>query len=321
MGSQEQDYIVYLSSLGCVDVYPNNAPGSFQNNIIPIILSPNREYEVALHGIFIPRQVYTLHRDDKECVVEVYVEKNPRGGNETITKELLTTLSPRGAVEVYAEKNPRGANESITKELLTTLSPKRNILTTNTKALVQELNQDWADNFRELLGGKYISPRGIISYVGNHVYYIKRSMAPDPTLRYHRVSLLFKSRVAAVLGFIPNHYYDIFVTDEAKHYPRRDILADSAPHPLGDVDYLHMYCDIIQPYRFAGQMVNILATLPYGGSENYYSVQSPLYKKLSKRTIDSVAVLVTDQYGRKIYFEEHRSVAIVLHIRPIPHIF
>lgn len=60
-------------------------------------------------------------------------------------------------------------------------------------------------------------------------------------------------------------------------------------------------------------MVNI-AILSYGGSGNYFSMQSPLYKKLSKKLIDSVAVLVTNQYEQKIYFEEQCSDVVVLHI-------
>lgn len=94
-----------------------------------------------------------------------------------------------------------------------------------------------------------------------------------------------------------------------------------SPDPHADVDYLHLYDNIIHPTRFASQNVNVSATLPYSGSNNYYSVQRPLYKKLAKYAIDSMSVVVTHQYGRKIYFEECRSATIVLHISPTPPLF
>lgn len=77
IGSQEEDFIVSLSSLVCGDVHPNNATGSFQNNIIPLNLNPSRNYEVAMHDIFIPRKAYYFHREDKDSVTEVYVERFP----------------------------------------------------------------------------------------------------------------------------------------------------------------------------------------------------------------------------------------------------
>ena len=75
MERKEEDVLVYLSSLGSKDQYPENVPGSFVNNITPISLTPNREYEVALHGIYIPREVYTIHQNDGEAILEVYMEK------------------------------------------------------------------------------------------------------------------------------------------------------------------------------------------------------------------------------------------------------
>lgn len=287
------EYIIYLSSLGSRDLYPDNVPGSFENEIIPLNLHPDRDYQVALHGIFIPREVYTLHREDKEAIVEVYTE----------------TL-----------------NDTSGKPLRYSLSPSKNITSKQISAIVADLNTYWQailngvfgfTNYKDYFDGE----RGILSWTKNFVCYHKRSIDGCGNLNYCKISLLFKPRLAAILGFIPNHYYDIFVTDEESHYSLRQVNADFPPDPHADVNYLHLYCHIIQPTRFASQTVNILATLPYGGSNNYYSVQRPLYKKLAKNALDSVAVVVTDQYGRKIYFEENRSATIMLHITPIHPLF
>ena len=200
--------------------------------------------------------------------------------------------------------------------------------------IVEELNETWMKTFRGIFGvstsisnkiqnfsNYFTYELGIISFSKNYVHYHKRSRNGCDGVNYCKISLLFKPRMAAILGFIPNQIYDIFVTDESEHYALKQIRGDFVPDPHADVDYLHLYCDAIQSTRFASQMTNILATLPYAGSNNYYSVLKPIYKKLSKNAIDTISILVTDQYGRKVLFEQHRSATVVLHIRPTPAIF
>lgn len=314
MASADEDFLVYLSSLGSTEVHPENVPGSFTNEIIPIALNPNRDYQVALHGIFIPREVYTLHKDDNEAVLEIYTETNLR----------VTSNEVRAQLSNNQRKNIPSKEEGAIverRQLRYSLKPPRNITSKEISVIVEELNTYWFGILKAVFGinnyQRYFDEkRGIVSYTKNYVCYHKRSLDGCEDINYCTISLLFKPRLASILGFIPNHYYDIFVTSEGRHYPLRKINADFPPDPHADVDYLHLYCDVIQPTRFAGQMTNILATLPYGASNNYYSVLRPLYKKMSKHAIDSIAILVTDQYGRKIYFEERRSATIILHIRP-----
>lgn len=325
MTSKEDEYIVYLSSLGSKHEYPGNVPGRFQNNIIPLTLTPNREYECALHGIFIPREVYTLHQNDNEAILEVYVERNAAA----ITTPLANTANNLLNTPQIIIPNKEYIDAVTGRELRYSLKPPRNIAGKEIGLIVEELNAFWLAILKAVFGftnyKTYFNEkkRGILSYNKrkNYVAYHKRSVNGCEDINYCRISLLFKPRLAAVLGFIPNHFYDIFVTNETQQYALREVYAPFPPDPHADVDYLHLYCDIIQPTRFAAQTVNILATLPYGGSNNYYSVQRPLYKKLCKNTIDSIAILVTDQYGREIYFEEHHSATIILHIRPTPAIY
>lgn len=326
MASADEEFLVYLSSLGSTDVHPENVPGSFQNKIIPIGLNPNRDYQIALHGIFIPREVYTLHKDDNEAVLEIYTETNLRdshgsGDNATRAQTTYSPNNPRKNIP----SNEVSANVE-RRQLRYSLKPPRNITSKEISVIVDELNTYWFSILKGVFGisnyQRYFDEkRGIVSYTKNYVCYHKRSLDGCNGINYCTISLVFKPRLASILGFIPNHYYDIFVTNEGSHYPLREVNADFPPDPHADVDYLHLYCDVIQPTRFAGQMTNILATLPYGASNNYYSVLRPLYKKMSKHAIDSIAILVTDQYGRKIYFEERRSATIILHIRPAPTVY
>lgn len=331
MASKEEEFIVYLSSLGSKDQYPENIPGSFTNEVIPLALTPNREYEVALHGIFIPREVYTLHQDDNEAILEVYTEKyviHDKGDNRgsTLTDDTTSSTTNNSLIPSKNIPNKETVGVASERQLRYSLKPPRNIASKEIDVIVEELNAYWMAILKAVFGftnyKTYFNEKhGILSYTRGYVKYHKRALNGCDGINYCKISLLFKPRLAAVLGFIPNQLYDIFVTDEGQQYALQEVNAHFPPDPHADVDYLHLYCDIIQPCRFAGQTVNILATLPYGASENYYSVQRPLYKKLCKNTIDSIAVLVTDQYGRKVYFEERRSATIVLHIRPTPIIY
>ena len=363
MTSKEEEYLVYLGSLGSKDQFPENLPGSFVNNIIPLPFTPNREYEVALHGIFIPREIYTLHQDDGEAILEVYAETNIRGDggsgggggggggdgggggtasaavnvataavvDDAITKIIdsatSATYDSLNAANIIPSKEIHGTERG-RRQLRCSLKPPRNIASKEVRVIVEELNIYWFDILKAVFGFSnyktyFNERRGILSYTKkkNYVCYHTRAVDGCNGLNYCKISLLFKPRLAAILGFIPNQLYDIFVTDEGREYGLQEVSAHFPPDPHANVDYLHLYSDIIQPTRFAGQTVNILATLSYGGSNNYHSVQRPLYKKLSKNTIDSIAVLVTDQYGRKVYFEERRSATIILHIRPTPTIY
>ena len=333
---------MYLSSLGSKEQYPENVPGSFVNSITPLALTPNREYEVALHGIFIPREVYTLHQNDGEAILEVYTEKSVRDGSDgdssndaTAVANATTNTITTSATNYWVNPPSTIVNtkeisdiERGQRQLRYALKPPRNIAGKEIPVIVEELNTYWFAILKAVFGFSnyetyFNEKRGILSYnkEKNCVCLHKRAVDGCNGINYCRISLLFKARLAAILGFIPNHLYDIFVTDEAREYGLQEVNAHFPPDPHADIDYLHLYCDIIQPTRFAGQTVNILATLPYGGSNNYYSVQRPLYKKLSKSAVDSIAVLVTDQYGRKVYFEERRSATIILHVRPSPTIY
>ena len=333
MASIDDESVVYLSSLASKNKYPDNVPGSFTNDIVPLSLDPNREYETALHGIYIPKRTYTLHRDDSEAIVEVIAEFFEKKKEKK--KKVVAKASEDGEDIIDDDDDDDdGAITGIRKQLRYHLRPPRNITSKNVGDIVEELNASWIKAFRGIFGvstsisnniqnySKYFTEElGIISYSQNYVNYHKRSRDGCDGVNYCKISLLFKPRMAAILGFIPNYKYDIFVTDENEHYALKQIRGDFVPDPHADIDYLHLYCDAIQSTRFAGQMANILATLPYGESNNYYSVQKPIYKKLSKNAIDAISILVTDQYGRKVYFEQHRSATIVLHIRPSPAIF
>ena len=276
-----EEYIIYLHSLACTDTYRDNTPAHFQNDILPLTLPLSREYEVALHSIYMPKRIYTLPKQDEESFIELYGERDG-------IRELITTFK---------------ISESILSEQIT--------------EILEDLNREWNVAMQELFGADTSFYFGsheslfhqdkYLTRVALRVRYVTRGRD------YSNLSLVFRPRMAAVLGFKAWTRYDIFITGQDSTEK-----LNPAPffHSNYDVNYLHIYTDLVQPTRFARQSVNILATFPYANNNNYFSVSRPLYKKISNKNISSISLLMLDQFGRRIYFEETAPVTVVLHIRP-----
>ena len=60
-----EEEVVYLTSLGSLDLYPNNTPCTFTNYLTPpIYLDSGREYEVGLVSILYPKHFYAVLKGD-----------------------------------------------------------------------------------------------------------------------------------------------------------------------------------------------------------------------------------------------------------------
>ena len=72
----DTDYMIYLTSAGSSDNYPNNTPGSFVNRLInPINISPIQELEVSLHSLFYPTDFYLVDKDNGEFYIDITANK------------------------------------------------------------------------------------------------------------------------------------------------------------------------------------------------------------------------------------------------------
>lgn len=89
---------------------------------------------------------------------------------------------------------------------------------------------------------------------------------------------------------------------------------DSLPDNCG-VDYMYVYTDIVQPTVFGGELVNILDcfTLESGKGKG---IHNTVYKALNTNILEQISIIITDQNGRRIHFNNGSSVTCVLHIRP-----
>ena len=59
--NMEREHTIYLTSIGNLDVFPNNIPCKFVNHLsVPITFDPNYEYEIGRVSILYPNEYYAI---------------------------------------------------------------------------------------------------------------------------------------------------------------------------------------------------------------------------------------------------------------------
>ena len=56
----EGDTYIYLTNTASCEIYPDNSPTSFTNELQPINLSPKLEWEIGVVNAILPKNFYTL---------------------------------------------------------------------------------------------------------------------------------------------------------------------------------------------------------------------------------------------------------------------
>ena len=121
--------------------------------------------------------------------------------------------------------------------------------------------------------------------------------------------IMFKSRLAVLLGFQMDRVYDLRVINVAEH----------EPNFRGGVDYLCLYTPIIDNVQVGPSRVPLLRTLPFD-AENKERKQlcftfNPIhYYPLKRSMIDTMQVITRDQLGRQILFKEGKMF-LTSHLR------
>ena len=194
MEGSSTSHVIYLSSLGSTETYPDNAPSAFTNEIIPLHLDPNQSYEVAMLGTFIPKYSYTASQDDPECVINILGRANNRSPVEHIH-----TFKP--SINI-SSKDPEYVMTLIDEQLCTFLSGLYS---------PEFMKEYFAVNL------------GIIGYdrVKRRVYVMKKEIlwCNLDLFPYCKLYLSFRPRIAAILGF-----------EAGKSY--RDIHGERISHPF-----------------------------------------------------------------------------------------
>ena len=162
------------------------------------------------------------------------------------------------------------------------------------------------------------------------ISYFKEVLAVNPTNDhlslfcyngYHPkvlfIKVSFDTRLAKILGFVPNTGYDLFSSLDVHEEQKTPYVPQYGHAPLlkyGDVQCVLIYTDLVNPSRYAGKNVNILDAFSLSGGLTK-GVHPTIYKPLKSKVIDSISIKLTDQKGRPMHFEEGYAVTCLLHIR------
>ena len=303
-----EDVYLYVSSIADSNTFPENTSSEFENRILPIALEPNREYEVGLSNILFPKFFYCIREDEPDCGIEFHAR----------IKQSHVTDYEYNFYNYLPEKN--------------IISNFKNL---NIISIIAAINHQIMKELRGIVKESYLDyfPYSEIIYYDTHLdraVVNKLIVESEVATLYTDIYINFAPHMALVLGFDPDYRYTIFHKKDEEETPSppppdsefpskpppHKLIAPKSVRPDSGNDYLYVYSDIISPTRFGNQIVNILDAIPLPHDSTSKGVNPIMYKPLTASNIQSVAIKITNQNGRPIYFEDGHSVTCVLHIRP-----
>ena len=284
MKNMGDEYTVYLTSIGCMDIYPANTPCEFVNRLsTPIILSNDHEYEVGLVSIMYPIDYYAILSNDDEFRIFLHTRYHNNNDEEVIHEY--------------------------------TYKPNINVIAGDMQKLVTVLNDDITSELKIYFGdriAKFVKRGRILKWDDTQkkiaLQYVKGESFRKGEVK--TIHMRFSGKAAHLLRFRIDTEYIIYGKDKAN-----GSLSSTFPSENCGVDYIYIYSDIIHPSPFAGKLVNILDCFHIDNGRNK-GMHNTLYKTINTKILDQISIIITDQNGRKISFSENSSITCVLHIRP-----
>ena len=277
------DHIIYLTSTGNLDIFPENTPANFINRLpTPIILENNIEYEVGLVSILYPEEYYGVLSENDFYNITVYTYQDIVG---------ISSL---------------------------TVKLHQNILAGDLAKIVKIINTNLISHLKVYYNGKFnrIFSQGRIFQMNDDEVKVEikciNKIPPQNIRDIKKISLKINRGLAQILGFKANVEYDIFNNKNVNNTVHKSSIN---PSSRCGVDYIYLYTDIIQPSNFGGQLVNILDcfSLQNGGNRG---IHNSIYKPLNTHFLDQISIKVRDQHARPIIFVEESTLTCVIHIRP-----
>ena len=278
------DHILYLTSTGNLDIFPDNRPANFINRLpTPIVLENNIEYEVGLVSILYPDQYYGVLSNDEYYDITVYTYQDNIGISSLTIKIYQNILAGN------LEKMVKIVNNNLLSHLKVYYDSKFKFLFTRNKII--QWNED--ETRVEINCTNKLHNKDIIKDV-------------------QKVTLKMNGGLANILGFNKNVEYILFNNKKENNTVHKSSIN---PSVRCGVDYIYLYTDIVQPCNFGGQLVNILDcfSLQNGGSRG---IHNSIYKPLNTHFLDQISIKVRDQHARPISFVEESTLTCVIHVRP-----
>ena len=278
------DHILYLTSSGNLDIFPDNCPSNFINRLpTPIVLENNIEYEVGLVSILYPDQYYGVLSNNDYYNMTLYTYQ------EGIGVSYLTIKCYQNILAGNVEKMVKIINSNLISHLKVYFDNKFKLLFTRSRII------EWNEDETRV-----------------EINSINKSHTKDIIKDIQKVTLKMNGGLASILGYNKNVEYVLFNNKKGNNTVHKSSINPSA---RCNVDYIYLYTDIVQPCNFGGQLVNILDcfSLQNGGSRG---IHNSIYKPLNTHFLDQISIKVRDQYARNISFVEESTLTCVIHIRP-----
>lgn len=101
--------------------------------------------------------------------------------------------------------------------------------------------------------------------------------------------------------------------------PKREVEYITAISPVATpdkVNFLYVYCDLIKPRYIADQFARFLRVIPLDGENHHIRFTHIEYCPLERVYFDTVSILLTDSYARKIHFDaSYVPTYVMLHFK------
>ena len=303
-----EDIYLYISSIANSNTFPENTSSDFENRILPITLEPNREYEVALSNILFPKFFYCIREDDPDCGIEFHARIKQSDFTD-YEYNFYNYLPERNIISDFKNLSIISIIATINHQLMKEL-----------RGIIKESYLDYFP-YSEIIYYDMRLDRAVVN---------KLIVESEEDTLYTDIYIYFAPHIALVLGFDPDYRYTTFHKKDEEETPSppppesefpskpapHKIIAPKSVRPDSGNDYLYVYSDIISPTRFGNQITNILDALALPHDTLGKGINPIMYKPLTASHIQSVAIKITNQNGKPIYFEDGHSVTCVLHIRP-----
>ena len=290
------EHTIYLSSFGCLELFPENDNSKFINRLsTPILLDLNTEYEVGLVSILCPDKYYAITaNDDKYNITVKVTPKDPSQPSRTFSipiKENVLVGDMKKIIHIV-NRNIVLYLKAALHGFFSKVFPKETILS-------------WDDDEDKSQLRFYVPD------TDNNIttFYVPDS---DNTIgNIKEISLQINSGLADLLGFRSDTEYSIFNITETKSSQH---VSSRLPSVDCGVEHMYIYTDIVHPTNFAGQLTNILDcfTLKNKGSKGFHNT---VYKQLNTHLLNQISIRITDQRGKNIPFPEESTLVLLLHIR------
>lgn len=273
------DFYIYLSSLASANDYPFNITNSFTNTMTPAI-NLTGSYEMGLVSALLPSDIITISKNDP--LYEIEVKINYFNSGRRIAGESVKYLPTKHIIGDHIFRVIPAFESDVRSFLI-----KQKILRNESDRLF------FYDDSKQ------------------NVFFNKELKIENTSaVMYDQVKVTWKfSRLAAsLLGLEQSREYDFEIENLDDRYRIHPSIKSS-------VNYIYIYSDLVIPSRVGDHQSEIIDVIPLTHSRYYRSSNNTIYKKIRKNTIENISILLTDERGRPVPFQDGASVLCVIHIK------